>query len=691
MKKRMQLNINLKVQLFIGFMVPILFLILVGNISYQKAAEGMVSNYENSALETIKTKMQYLDFGLNMINSDAIQLKLDSELESLVSGAYENDMSKSSSVLKKALTNLNARQTSNSLIEDIYIIPESGYEIVSTRAEDGSQGNQESKGFLEDWLATEEGQGVLNGSNTGHWLGRHEEIDAGTGYDTEGYLLSLVTLFPSKNAVMVIDINRDVIKETLSSIDTKEGALVGYVTSDGYELVIKEGTEAENFCLSEQSFFQSCLEQESAYGTEYVTFNGEDYFYIYCKSDITGAAIGYLVPEEKIIGSADELKSITVVLVIIACVVALIIGLVISMNISFNMAGIIKKLKMAAGGDLTVQMNVRGKNEFRVLSKNIMDMISHTRKLILKVDSIVAMVAGAADDVEKVSGDMEESSHGIITALSEIDEGMGHQALDAQDCLVQMDTLSQAIDQIGEDIGKTRDGSSETEEIVSKSLVKMETLFAQTKDTIEVTEKVKNDVKILEKKSGIIQEFVNTINEMAEQTNLLSLNASIEAARAGEAGRGFAVVAEEIRKLADGSGEAANEIGKVVEEIILQTKETVATAQKAEVIVNEQAESVETTKEDFHNISNCTKKMINNVLQIADNVKTIETKRAGTLEAIASISAVSEEIAASSTNVYNIAQGQSEVVESLKSASAKLKEMMEELEEALDEFVTEGE
>lgn len=361
------------------------------------------------------------------------------------------------------------------------------------------------------------------------------------------------------------------------------------------------------------------------------------------------------------------------------------------MNISFNMDGIIKKLKMAAGGDLTVQMNVRGKNEFRVLSKNIMDMISHTRKLILKVDSIVAMVAGAADDVEKVSGDMEESSHGIITALSEIDEGMGHQASDAQDCLVQMDTLSQAIDQIGEDIGKTRDDSRETEEIVSKSLVKMENLFEQTKGTIEVTEKVKKDVKILEKKSGIIQGFVNTINEMAEQTNLLSLNASIEAARAGDAGRGFAVVAEEIRKLADGSGEAANEIGKVVEEIMLQTKETVATAQKAEVIVNEQAESVETTKEDFHNISNCTERMINNVLQIADNVKTIETKRAGTLEAISSISAVSEEIAASSTNVYNIAQGQREVVESLKSASTKLKEMMEELEEALAEFVTKGE
>lgn len=151
------------------------------------------------------------------------------------------------------------------------------------------------------------------------------------------------------------------------------------------------------------------------------------------------------------------------------------------------------------------------------------------------------------------------------------------------------------------------------------------------------------------------------------------------------------MVAEEIRKLADGSGEAANEIGKVVEEIMLQTKETVATAQKAEVIVNEQAESVETTKEDFHNISNCTERMINNVLQIADNVKTIETKRAGTLEAISSISAVSEEIAASSTNVYNIAQGQREVVESLKSASTKLKEMMEELEEALAEFVTKGE
>lgn len=687
MGKGIRLNLNLKVQLFIGFIVPILFLILVGKISYQKAAEGMISNYEDSALETIKTKMQYLDFGLNMINSDAVQLKLDSELESLISGAYAKDMSKSASVLKKVLTNLNAKQASNSLIEDIYIIPEKNFEIITTKS-DVFQGSQ---GFFDEWIRSEEGQSVLNEPNKGHWMGKHEELDAGTGYDSENYMLSLVTLFPGKNAVMVIDIDRDIIQECLKSIDTSDGAIVGYVTADGYELVVSEKLSGEAFYFKDQIFYKDCLMQESLYGTEYVTYNGSDYFYIYCKSDITGATIGYLVPEEKIICNADELKKITVILVVIACAAALAIALVISLNISFGMANIIKNLRAAADGDLTVQMRAKGKNEFSILSKNIMDMINHTRKLILKVDSIAVLVDQAADGVENASKDMEESSHGIVTALSEIDEGMGRQADDAQGCLIQMDTLSQAIDRIGAEIEKTERGSLNAEKIISKSLEKVETLFIQTRDTIQITDKVKKNIEILEEKTDTIQEFVNIINHMAEQTNLLSLNASIEAARAGEAGRGFAVVAQEIRKLADGSGEAANEIGRLVKEIVLKTRETVTTAEKAEMIVNDQAESVKTTKQDFHDVFGCTETMISNIRQITENVKTIEEQRSGTLEAVSSISAVSEKIAESSTNVYNIAQGQREVIESLKSANIRLKDMMKELEEALSEFIIEAE
>ena len=206
--------------------------------------------------------------------------------------------------------------------------------------------------------------------------------------------------------------------------------------------------------------------------------------------------------------------------------------------------------------------------------------------------------------------------------------------------------------------------------------------------TIEITSKVKDDVRLLETSSTEIKKFVAIIADIAEQTNLLSLNASIEAARAGEAGRGFSVVAEEIRKLADGSRQAAEEINKVVEIIEKQTGDTVETAKKAEKIVEKQAETVGATKEAFHKIYCATEEVIESVDNVKVKVKGMNKERAGTLEAISSISAVSEETAASSSNVFSIAESQKETVPLLTRASDELKIKMEKLKQAVSVFKT---
>lgn len=185
----------------------------------------------------------------------------------------------------------------------------------------------------------------------------------------------------------------------------------------------------------------------------------------------------------------------------------------------------------------------------------------------------------------------------------------------------------------------------------------------------------------------MISQFVDVINDIAAQTNLLSLNASIEAAAAGEAGRGFAVVAEEIRKLADGSMGAATEIQKVVEEINMQTEDTARTADEAGDIVDEQAKTVEKTKSDFHNISECTEHLITNIETITNYVSGMDTKRHETLKSLSNISAVSEETAASSAELCNVAAGQKKIVNNLQRASDNLRQKMNELEEALAIFM----
>ncbi len=682
-KKQFSFNINIKLQLLVGFIIPVVFVILVGIVSYNKAEEGMISNYEISAQNTINTQVEYLDFGFNLIRSDIIQIKLDQELQSLVAGTYANDISKASSIWNKNSSTLTTKSTLNEFINNIYIIPKKNADIIST----ANKGSTKVKGFYEDWAKTEEGISIIKAEKAG-WVSSHDEMDKATGYGSEEYFISYMSNFPNNAAVIVVDIKKQTILDSLQSIDYSEGAVIGFITAEGKELIVKEETNNNEIVFSEQEFYQNCKLTEESSGTQYINYNGKDYLFIYRTSEETGATLVYMVPEAKVTASAAEIKNLTLILVIIASIIAILTGVGISLNITGNMDGIIKRLRKVAEGDLTVQMNTKGKSEFSMLNHHIANVIDNTRKLIQEVESIADVVNVSAEEMESVSGQMEVSSTGIIEALEEIDVGVGQQADDAQECLLQMDSLSQIIEIVSEDIERTAKNSENTKEAVTQSIGTMEMLSNQTKDTIEVTSQVKEDVKDLEKKSAEIKKFVAIIADIAEQTNLLSLNASIEAARAGEAGRGFSVVAEEIRKLADGSHQAADEINKLVATIEKQTEETVGIAMKAEKTVEEQAQTVEAIKDAFRQIYHATEEVIVNITDVENKVKGMDKERGGTLEAISSISAVSEETAASSSNLFSIAQGQKEVVSSLTQASEELKANTEELKQAISVFKT---
>lgn len=675
-------GISIRTQLLVGFLLPLIFIILVGTVSYKKAERGMIRNYETSVRTTIDTQTEYLDFGFSLIRMDAIQIKTDEELQNLMAGVYAKDLTKANTTYNKNLADLSIKKTLNTFIKDIYIIPKSGKSIISTS---GSMSN--GNGFYEDWSMTKEYEKIFDKDNVG-WVGKHPQLDELSGHSTEEYFLSFMTIFPDKSSVLVVDISEDAIVESLKTIDLTQGAMVAFVTAEGREIFLKEESTPIDICFYEQDFYRQSV-AEGMQGIKYVSLEGEEYLFIYRTSEETSATLVYMIPKSKVVSSALEIKVLTVIIVIVACIISIFIGLSILLNITGSMNSIIKRLKMVAAGDLTVKMRNDGSKEFNILSNHISEVINNTRMLILEVEQIVGLVNDAATEVDIVSDKMESTSNSILYALEEIDAGVGQQALDAQQCLMQMDSLSRSIEEIGKDMEGTISSSKCTQEVVKSNIETMESLTEQTNETISVTSKVKCDIKMLEKRSGDIKKFVDIIAEIAEQTNLLSLNASIEAARAGEAGRGFAVVAEEIRKLADGSQQAAKEIKKVVELIGAETASTVLTATNAEKIVEEQATTVNYTKKAFEEINTFTENVIENIVEVTNNIESINVQRVETLEAISSISAVSEETAASSGSVYNIAQEQKNVVTALQSASKELREKMNTLKEAVSLFITE--
>ena len=250
----------------------------------------------------------------------------------------------------------------------------------------------------------------------------------------------------------------------------------------------------------------------------------------------------------------------------------------------------------------------------------------------------------------------------------------------------QMDALSLRIGQVAENSGQINVLAKGAEQVIETGMDSVVRLKDSTGATITITSNIIDVIGNLEEKSRSIGMIIETINEIAEQTTLLSLNASIEAARAGNAGRGFAVVAMEIKKLADESIQSASQIARIVEEIEKNTKAASTVARQAEGIVDGQQQAVSLTTDSFDRIGRQVSELLDALGIINESVANMEEDRNATLTAISAISAVSAQTAAGSENVYATAREQLKAVEELDKAAEILEKRAGELSGLLEVF-----
>jgi methyl-accepting chemotaxis protein len=232
--------------------------------------------------------------------------------------------------------------------------------------------------------------------------------------------------------------------------------------------------------------------------------------------------------------------------------------------------------------------------------------------------------------------------------------------------------------------------AEKTQETVDNGMVIVTDLGDRVQDTTAITKAIIEEINQLQKESKTIYSIVATINEIAEETNLLSLNATIEAARAGEAGKGFAVVSDEIRKLAEQSAAAGTKIADIITNVQSRIEKTIETAERATDVVNYQEDALHTTVKMFRAIKRQVSTLAQDLETISTNINGIETAKNDTLEAIASISATSNETEAASTELNKNAERQMHAVEVLNQAVKQLQENSLELSESISVFKVES-
>jgi len=668
-----------------AFLIPIVAVIIIGYMSYKKSSDAIINSYRENGYQSLLMVSDYTTFGLGNAETTAFQYLFDDTFSKFFNGFYKSDIKQEATIAKNLGTSILAKQTSDDFISGIHFIAE-GKNVIST----SFKSDTDIEGYYQSFIDSDGGKKLADNPKATYWLGDDDFLSIVL--TNQDYAIRYIKGFQTSKACVIVDVSTEQIKNILRRLDYGNNSILGFITEDNKEIIETDNIEFINRqgLITSTEFYQKARANTEVLSDWMdVEFFGQNYLFIYSILEDSMAMVFSLIPEENILKEVETIKWLTLIATLIAAIIVATIALIFTIGLQQIIAYINNQLNKVAQGDLSTRLKIKRKDEFAKLVDGTNHMVDNMRDLITKVKSQIVTVTGISAQVKNSSHGFLESTKIINNAIDEIQIGINEQATDSTNCLMNIEDLSTKIDVVN---GKTTEISSladDTIQSVVQGMKAIHLLASKAKSTTEITSRIKQNIGELNNKSAKISKITTTIDNIASETNLLSLNASIEAARAGEAGKGFAVVASEIRKLADQCAEAVGEIEKLVLDIQKQTNNAVHIVDEAEEVVLEQEKAVIETENSFRIIDNSVEKLVNNVHLIKDNINVIQQAKTDALASIERISAVSEQTASASYAITEITEQQVSAVQDLGQLADNLDSKAKELEIAVAQFVIE--
>lgn len=675
-----KVKIGIKAKLIVAFMIPVSFIVILGAISFQSAKKAVIEKYENASLTAVDMTATCIEIITDTVNSKAIQIMTNTEVMNLYQGIYKVNSTDAMSSLRTINTNLLTLATSEDYIY--------GMTIASPLASCASTYGTLNSFSYDDFIKSEEFQIGVGEGSLNIWLGQHAYLDEITEKNTNMYALSLMKKLSKGDGYLYIDLKLKNIINLLSEVKVSDDAVISLITRDGREIIVgNDETQESNLSIVSLSDYQEIIKNpEREKGYEYINTNETDYLFLYSKVGNTGLMLCGLVPKDTILAAANNIKNVTVAIVIIAALIAILIGIMISSGISKTINTLTKGMQKASDGDLTIRMDVNRTDEFELLSNSTNLMLQGVKSLIEQAIGVSKQVTNSSGILNQSADELLLTSSDISYAVQSIEAGIVEQANDTNECLNKMVFLAGRIEEVGDTINQIKGLIIKTQNIAQSGKDSIGTLRDRTLETKQATATLTESMISLEQQSVMIETIVKVINEIAEQTNLLSLNAAIEASRAGDAGRGFGVVASEIRNLAAKTLEASKEIKHIIGDIQKYTRSVVQTTNKTEKIVMSQEVAMNSNIEVFNSITSFVLDIARDLEHITNGMSNIELAKNDTQRAMEAIAAVAEETAATTEQVTSTIVQQKEMINKLNDESDSLNKNVEKLDTAIHVF-----
>lgn len=388
----------------------------------------------------------------------------------------------------------------------------------------------------------------------------------------------------------------------------------------------------------------------------------------------------------------SNVRSSTVATLSIILIVSVLAGVTVVLVVSGMLKALhasVSTLEELAEGNLKVEVSdrlTRRYDEIGAIGRSI-------KKLKEELSGIVTNIKGQCVVMNDAANILKDQTEKTVESITQVERAVGEIAMGAGNQAEETQRATENVVTIGDMIG----GNMQDTEALNKNAVNMQNAGKEVMETFRVLNmtnqktmesigKIYEQTNTTNQSAQKIQEATNLITSIAEETNLLALNASIEAARAGEQGRGFAVVAAQIQKLAEQSNASAGQITEIVNLLLRDSKEAVETMQYVQEIVQTQDKDMKETDAKLEEMLKGIEDSFAMVDKVTKQTAQMDEARINVIDVVQSLTAISQENAASTQETLASMTLVNDVVQTISEQSAELKVIADEINEKLDVF-----
>ena len=433
-------------------------------------------------------------------------------------------------------------------------------------------------------------------------------------------------------------------------------------------------------------------------GQDYFATNvvvvGQDYYgyYVPLTDETTGEIVGMVFAGMPQKDAVNEIQSIIYLIVGIVVIVALVCAVLIYMMINKIVQNIgegINALTQLSEGKLSVRLNdslLKGKDEVGDISRAVEKLKENLTGIISSIKHDSNTLLNASELLSEKTTDTSRHMEKMEKAVGDIAVGAGSQAEETQDATENVIMMGNMIEETVSELEHLSSSAKSMKARGEAALEALRELQSTSEKTSESIEIIYEQTNVTNESAQKIKEATALITNIAEETNLLSLNASIEAARAGEQGRGFAVVAGQIQKLAEQSNESAQQIERIIHSLIEDSDKAVVTMNEVKDIMERQSENVSNTNTQVNNLLQEVDESLVGIEEVSHKTNRINEARSSVVDTVQNLSAIAQQNAASSQETSASVTEISGIVSEIANNATDLKHISDRLEDSMAMF-----